>query len=132
MHDPQKEMESTNGFSLLEVLIALSILTVVLITIYQSFTSSVFLLSSTKNLWNTMIYTQNELTRWERSVYAPISIVQGTFEEKHELAGFNWMREISDVSPFPGVIVRKVEYEIQWQEGGQDYSYNAEIYIHPN
>ena len=132
MHDSQKEMEPVTGFTLLEVLIALSILTMVLITIYQSFSSSVFLLSSTKNLWNAMTHTQNELTRWERSVNAPISIAQGTFEEDHELAGFNWIREISDVSPFPGVFVRKVEYEIQWQEGGQDYSYDAEIYIHPD
>ncbi len=132
MHDPGKETGAAKGFTLFEVLIALSIVTLVLVALYQSFTSSVFLLSSTKNLWDAMTHAQNELTRWERSVNAPLSIAQGTFEEKHQLAGFDWKREISDLSPFPGVIVRKVDYEIRWRERGRDYSYNAEIYIHPN
>ncbi|MBF0277622.1 MAG: prepilin-type N-terminal cleavage/methylation domain-containing protein [SAR324 cluster bacterium] len=120
------------GFTLLEVLIALSILTVALIAIYQAFSSSVFILSSTKNLWKAMTHSHNELTRWERSVSAPVSIAQGEFEEDHELAGLNWIREISDVSPFPGILVRKVSYQVLWTEAGKDYSYDAQIYIKPN
>ena len=79
-----------------------------------------------------MSHSHNELTHWERSVNAPLSIAQGVFEDDHELAGFGWLREISDVSPFPGILVRKVAYQIQWQEAGNDYTYDAEIYIKPN
>ncbi len=122
----------SKGFTLLEVLISLSILTVALIAIYQSFSSSVFILSSTKNLWKAMVYSHNELTRWERSVNAPISITQGKFEKGHQLAGLTWLREISDASPFPGILIRKVSFQIQWQEAGNDYSYEAEIYIKPD
>lgn len=125
---------SPQGFTLLEVLVALSILTIALISIYQAFASSTFLLSSTKNLWAAMVYSHNELTRWERSVNAPLSIAQGKFEEGQALAGASWVREISDVFPFPGLFlqIRKVAYEIQWQEGNNNYSYHAEIFIKPD
>lgn len=132
MYDKIRSKNPPQGFTLLEVLIALSILTLTLISIYQSFTSSVFILSSTKNLWQAMVYSHNELTQWERSVNAPVSIAQGQFDEDHQLAGALWLREISDVSPFPGIFVRKVAYKIQWQEGTHNYSYNAEIYIKPD
>ena len=126
--------DRAQGFTLLEVLVALSILTVVLLSLYQAFTSSVFLLASTKNLWAAMVYSHNELNRWERSVSAPVSMAQGEFDTDHELAGANWTREISDVFPFPmgPLKIRKVAYRIQWQEGNNDSSYHAKIFIKPD
>ncbi len=120
------------GFTLLEILIAVAILAVTLISIYQSFSSSTLILASTKNLWKAMTYSHNELTRWERSVVAPTSIAQGEFPESHPLTGFSWLRTIIDVAPFPGIFVRKVHYQLQWQEGINEYSYDAEIYIKPD
>ncbi len=120
------------GFTLLEVMVAMSILTLALLSLYQSFSSSLFVLTSTQNLWEAMKYSQNELVRWERSVSAPVSIAQGEFDGDHPLAGSRWTREISDVMPLPGIVVRKVALEIKWREQNSDYSYNAEIYIKPN
>ncbi|MBF0288423.1 MAG: prepilin-type N-terminal cleavage/methylation domain-containing protein [SAR324 cluster bacterium] len=120
------------GFTLLEILIAIAILSITLISIYQSFSSSTLILSSTKNLWKAMTYSHNELTKWERSVSTRTSIAQGEFPEGHALAGFSWLRTIADVAPFPGIFVRKVSYRLQWQEGLNEYSYDAEIYIKPN
>ena len=115
------------AFTILEVLVALSILTVMLIAIYQSFSTSIFILSSTTNLWRSMTHSQNELLKWERSVSAPISVAQGEFEEDHPMWGFRWERKINDISPLPGIQVRKVAYRLMWNEGKNEYSYHSEI-----
>ncbi|MBF0352404.1 MAG: prepilin-type N-terminal cleavage/methylation domain-containing protein [SAR324 cluster bacterium] len=127
-----RNRRTPKGFSVLEVLVAISILTTMLIAIYQSFSTSLFILASVDNLWRSMTYTHNELTQWERSLNAPVAVNQGTFDDKHALAGFRWKREILDVSPLPGVIVRKVGYTLNWDEGKNEYTYNAEIYIKPD
>jgi len=129
---PLKPKRKLSGFSLLEVLVAMSILTVMLVTMFQSFSTSLLTLSSVSNLWKSMVYTQNELLKWERSKSAPLSINQGTFGKDHPLEGFRWERKISDVSPLAGIIVRKVSYSLKWDEGKNEYSYHAEIYIKPN
>ncbi|MGK5091435.1 prepilin-type N-terminal cleavage/methylation domain-containing protein [Deltaproteobacteria bacterium TL4] len=127
----KKLSNKKNGFSVLEVLVALSIMTVMLVAIYQSFATTVFMIASTNNLWRSMVYSQNELLRWERSVSVPVSVAQGEFEEDHELSGFRWQREISDIAPLPGITVRKVSYELNWDEGKNKYSYSAAIYVKP-
>ena len=124
--------EDKKGFSILEVLVAISILTIMLIAIYQSFNTSLLIISSSQNLWKAIVYTQNELSLWERSVHAPLAIAQGKFEEDQPMAGFEWVRETSDISPLPGVTVRKVAYDLKWHEGNKEFSYSAAIYIKPN
>ena len=47
-------MKTKSAFSVLEVLIALSILSITLMAVYQSFASSLFVLQSTKTLWKAM------------------------------------------------------------------------------
>ncbi len=49
------------GFTVLEVLVSLSILVLTLMALYQSFSTSIFVLSSTTNLWKAMSHAQNEL-----------------------------------------------------------------------
>lgn len=70
------------GFTVIEVMVSLSILTLTLIAIYQSFGVSLFVISSTENLWKAMSYSQNELYRWERSFDSKVSVAQGEFDEK--------------------------------------------------
>ena len=53
-------MKTKSAFSVLEVLIALSILSITLMAVYQSFASSIFVLQSTKTLWKAMAETQKE------------------------------------------------------------------------
>ena len=78
-----------------------------------------------------MVYNSNELLRWERSVSAPVSLAQGEFEETHEMAGFSWSREISDIQALPGISVRKVSYTLSWKEGANQYTYNSQVFIKP-
>ena len=121
------------GFTVLEVLVSLSILTLTLMALYQSFSTSIFVLSSTTNLWKAMSYAQNELLESERAKSTlPVSLSQGEFELDHPMNGFRWKRVIRDTTPLTGIEVRQVNYQLSWSEGKHEYTYDADIYVNPN
>ena len=118
---------------MLEVLISISILMITLMALYQSFSTSIFVLSSTTNLWKAMSHAQNELLKSERaSSPPPVSFNQGEFELEHPMNGFAWKRKISDTTPLPGIRVRQVNYQLIWNEGKNAYTYDADVYVNPN
>jgi prepilin-type N-terminal cleavage/methylation domain-containing protein len=118
------------GFTVLEVLVSLSILVLTLMVLYQSFSTSIFVISSTTNLWKAMSHAQNELLKSERSSSAPpVSLSQGEFELEHAMNGFAWKKNIRDTTPLPGIMVRQVNYQLLWKEGKNTYTYDADIYV---
>ena len=120
------------GFTVLEVLVSLSILVLTLMVLYQSYSSSIFVLSSTTNLWNAMSHAQNELLKSERAtVSTPVSVNQGEFDIDDPMSGFRWKKQVRDTTPLPGIMVRKIYYELLWSEGKDEYTYDAEIYVNP-
>ena len=123
-------MKTKSAFSVLEVLIALSILSITLMAVYQSFASSIFVLQSTKTLWKAMAETQKELLRWERSKTPPsVSVSQGSVEEDLGFLDGRWKLDIEDNLPLPGIKVRRVNYEITWMEGEREYRYSSDLYV---
>ena len=100
------------GFTILEVLISISILVLTLMVLYQSFSTSLFVLSSTTNLWKAMSHAQNELLKSERATSAPpVSFSQGECKLEHPMNGFAWKKQIRDTTPLPGIKVRQVNYQ---------------------
>jgi len=123
-------MKDKYAFSVLEVLIALSILSITLMAVYQSFASSLFVLQSTKTLWKAMAETQKELLRWERSKNPPpVSVSQGNVEDEVGFFDGRWKLDIEDKLPLPGIKVRRVNYEITWMEGEREYRYSSDLYV---
>ena len=120
------------GFTILEVLISLSILLITLMALFQSFSTSIFILSSTKNLWKAIAFAQNELLKSERATVSPsVSINQGEFESESEMSGFRWKKFVRDTKPFPGIEIRQINYQLLWYEGKHVYTYDADIYVKP-
>ena len=120
------------GFTILEVLISLSILVLTLMALFQSFSTSIFILSSTNNLWKAISFAQNELLKSERSTASPpVSINQGEFESDSEMRGFRWKKFVRDTNPFPGIEIRQINYQLLWNEGKHVYTYDADIYVKP-
>ena len=118
---------------MLEILISISILVLTLMALYQSFSTSIFVLSSTTNLWKAMSHAQNELLKSERATSAPpVSFSQGEFKLEHPMNGFAWKKQIRDTTPLPGIKVRQVNYQLIWNEGKNAYTYDADVYINPN
>ena len=128
----KKRLFLKEGFTILEVLISLSILLITLIALFQSFSTSIFILSSTKNLWKAISFAQNELLKSERATVSPsVSINQGEFESESEMSGFRWKKFVRDTKPFPGIEIRRINYQLLWYEGKHVYTYDADIYVKP-
>ena len=80
-----------------------------------------------------MSHAQNELLKYERATTSPpVSLSQGEFEIDHPMNGFRWNRAIRDTTPLPGIEVRQVNYLLIWNEGKNEYTYDADIYVNPN
>ena len=128
----KKSFFQKEGFTILEVLISLSILLISLMALFQSFSTSIFILSSTKNLWKAISFAQNELLKSERATVSPsVSINQGEFESESEMSGFRWKKFVRDTKPFPGIEIRQINYQLLWYEGKHVYTYDADIYVKP-
>ena len=128
----KKRLFQKEGFTILEVLISLSILLITLMALFQSFSTSIFILSSTKNLWKAISFAQNELLKSERATVSPsVSINQGEFESESEMSGFRWKKFVRDTKPFPGIEIRRINYQLLWYEGKHVYTYDADIYVKP-
>ena len=128
----KKRLFQKDGFTILEVLISLSILLIALMALFQSFSTSIFILSSTKNLWKAISFAQNELLKSERATVSPsVSINQGEFESESEMSGFRWKKFVRDTKPFPGIEIRQINYQLLWYEGKNIYTYDADIYVNP-
>ena len=128
----KKRLFQKKGFTILEVLISLSILLISLMALFQSFSTSIFILSSTKNLWKAISFAQNELLKSERATVSPsVSINQGEFESESEMSGFRWKKFVRDTQPFPGIEIRQINYQLLWYEGKHVYTYDADIYVKP-
>ena len=128
----KKRLFQKEGFTILEVLISLSILLITLMALFQSFSTSIFILSSTKNLWKAISFAQNELLKSERATVSPsVSINQGEFESESEMSGFRWKKFVRDTKPFPGIEIRQINYQLLWYEGKHVYTYDADIYVKP-
>ena len=128
----KKRLFQKEGFTILEVLISLSILLISLMVLFQSFSTSIFILSSTKNLWKAISFAQNELLKSERATVSPsVSINQGEFESESEMSGFRWKKFVRDTKPFPGIEIRQINYQLLWYEGKHVYTYDADIYVKP-
>ena len=128
----RKNLIHKRGFTILEVLFSLSILVLTLMVLFQSFSTSIFILSSTKNLWKAISFAQNELLKSERAtVSPPVSINQGEFESESKMSGFRWKRFVQDTKPFQGIEIRQINYQLLWNEGKHIYTYDAYIYVKP-
>ena len=129
----EKAKIQKNGFTILEVLISLSILVLTLMALYQSFSTSIFILSSTNNLWRAISFAQNELLKSERATISPpVSINQGELGPESGMNGFRWKKLVRDTKPFPGIEIRQINYQLLWNEGKHVYTYDADIYVKLN
>ncbi len=117
------------GFTLMEILVAVAVLSVTLAGMYQGFGSTVQINAASRGLWRAILFANNELARIERQPPPSVSVSQGEYAPDHPMAGYAWKREVSDEEPLPGVKVRKVRLELTWRVGGIEQRYQAQTYV---
>ena len=126
---PSKARSGRSGFTLMEILVALTVLSLTLMSIYQSFANTVFIHQATQGLWKAMVFTGGELAKLERGPTLQVEVRQGEYPESHPMAGFRWLREVADEEPFPGVRVRKVIFELSWGTATGRQTYRSQTYV---
>ncbi|MDH4248190.1 MAG: prepilin-type N-terminal cleavage/methylation domain-containing protein [Deltaproteobacteria bacterium] len=117
------------GFTLLEVLIALVVLSLSLVALHQAFSSTIYVNTVSQRLWRAILYANNELARFERGPTLAVSVQQGEYKEDHPLVGYTWRREVRVEEPFPGVKVNRIELELSWEVGNATQHYRSEVYV---
>ena len=117
------------GFTLMEILVALTVLSLTLMSIYQSFANTVFIQEATRGLWKAMVFTDSELAKLERGPTLQVEVRQGEYPDSHPMSGFRWLRDVADEEPFPGVRVRKVIFQFFWVTAIGRQTYRSQTHV---
>jgi general secretion pathway protein I len=114
-----KKVISNNGFTLLEVLVAVAILGAGLTVLLGAVNRNLIMVSQSKNLSLAGLLAQRKLAEIELEGYPEIRQEQGQFEEAPE---FNWLLS---VTPFEiaslNTEIRIVILRITWDDGKRDF-----------
>ncbi len=119
------------GFVLVEILIALSIMSIVLLSVISGVTSSIYVISGMKNSTRAMMIARNhmndfilrrmrgtDLRREALKEYPGFSITRVTMPFEHPMINLG-----------PLATVKKTEIAVTWQERGRDREYSI-FYIY--
>ncbi len=115
------------GFTLLEVMISLAILSSLLVVIIQSNTEITFFLHRTERLSVAQRVVVNELQRIERENSPNLGSARGTFPKNHALAGNEWRRTVTNVNFLDVIPVTRIQYQVSWFAGRQKNTFEASI-----
>lgn len=118
MIDINHSINERKGFTLLEVLVAFSLLSILFAVLIQSQADSIYFLEKSGRLAVAQKEVMNELLKIERNLSGQgISSEQGTFPEDHVLPSSEWKKEVV-VEDLMGIIkIKKITYRISWTEG---------------
>ncbi len=110
-------LSDKSGFTLLEVLVAFSLLATLLAVIIQTQGESAFFLEKTRKDAAVNNEVINELLRAER-LYSTSEFTnsRGTFPSGHELEGDEWEKVIKEESFMGFVPVKRLTYTVIWDK----------------
>lgn len=125
------ESNDQSGFTLLEVLVAFSLLATLLAVIIQTQGESAFFLEKTRKDASVNNEVINELLRAER-LYSKSEFTnsRGTFPSGHVLEGDQWEKSIQEESFMGFVPVKRLTYTITWDktESSDGKKFQASIF----
>ncbi len=119
------------GFTLLEVLVAFSLLAILLTVIIQTQGETAFFIEKTRKLSLVQKEVINELLKTERNLNAvSIDTGSGKFPKDHVLAGDSWQKEVIAENFMGFVPIKRITYRISWEsiKGRGEQSFEASIY----
>lgn len=117
--------KSNKAFTLLEVLIALAILSTAIVFIFRSFTSSLSSVKFSQNMTLACFFAENkiwELVEEQKSQVEPIANQQGS--EKIQDKDFRWKSQVKKIGSSSLVYL---EFIIYWKENLREKEYSLEF-----
>ncbi len=123
-------MKSKNGFALIEILIAITILSISLIGITSAVSGGIIAISRNKNLTKAMIIAKSKLNEFELNNMRGPDINN---EQVKEYAGFTYSRTVKrfEHELFGPLDAKRIEITVKWQEKERDRLYSIS-YIYPS
>jgi general secretion pathway protein I len=129
----QHPTPSPAGFTLLEVMVALSILALGLVTVLELFAGSLRLGTKASQYTRAVIHAQNEMDR----LFAQTTLTDG--EESGELPeGYSWRVRVQEIrppeesqtrlqpqrqNPMDFFHLKEIEVSVSWQEDGKEQTF---------
>ncbi|RMF92221.1 MAG: prepilin-type N-terminal cleavage/methylation domain-containing protein [Nitrospinota bacterium] len=113
------------GFTLLEVSVALMIVALTLVTIIHTQNRSVDLLTEMANLTTATLLAQQRMALLESTGFPDLNEAEGVFEEE-AYHGYRWQERVRE-TPFESV--REIQVVISWTEGTQERSLELVSYV---
>jgi general secretion pathway protein I len=98
-HLPQTNFTRCGGFTLLEVMIAMAILAITLVTVYQSQSQSISMASDSRFLTTASLLAQGRMAQVDAADPHEVVSAKGVFGE--EFSDYAWQVEIGDVKEIP-------------------------------
>ncbi len=124
MHSKRSSLPKKKGFTLLEVLIAFSILATLLTVIIQSQSETIFFLEKTSKMEKVRKEVANRLLAIERGG-STIEEGNGNFDEDHPLEGDRWILSKSSKLINNLLPMEEIKYTIVWTTNKQKQSFSA-------
>jgi general secretion pathway protein I len=118
------EEKCPRGFTLLEVLISLSIIAVVLLACLRAQNQSIRLYHLSRDMTTATILARQKMGEIELEGFPAVGEDEGDFED--EFPGFTWKKTVA-MTPFEGA--RRVDLSIIWKEGFRERRVNVIAYI---
>jgi len=92
---PLRRAVSARGFTLLEVMIAMAILAIALVTVYQSQSQSISMAGSSRFLTTASLLAQGRMAEID-AADDPRQVAEGNGDFGEEFPGYQWRVEIGD------------------------------------
>ncbi len=108
-------MQPRNGFSLLEVIVAVAVLGLALVSLIGLHNQNLAVIARDQNISIASMLAQGLMAETEAEGYAEPGVENGDFKESWEesFSNFAWEREISEL-PLPGL--RQVRVKVFWDD----------------
>lgn len=122
-------IQKAKGFAIIEILIAVTILSIALVSIISGVSAGIVAISGNKNLTRAMIIAKSKLNEFKMDKMRGLDIKDETVEE---YPNFYYSREVKrfEHEIFGPLDAKRVEIIISWEERGRDREYSL-TYIYP-
>ncbi len=119
-----------NGFSIIELLIAITILSIALLGILSGVTTSIMAISRNENYTKAMIISKNLLNQFQLDKMRGLDINDEPLEE---YPGFTYSRSVTrfEHELFGPLDAKKAEFIVNWEERGRKRDYMIS-FIYPS
>ncbi len=121
-HEKRFRLSMNNGFTLIEVLVALAILTSGIITIFYAFSTSIRMAGYINSYTQANICLQRQITRIRNEK----KIIVGQQEGSIEGTKFYWN---SEITPTEEASLKELSVRIHWKENKQTHQIDAITYL---